>query len=171
MRQSQRSTSSASRAILICIWGTLCLCIIGAPWLAAQSFYAAASALYLLFSRICHQMPDRSFVLFGHSLAVCHRCSGIYIGMFLGCFVEIPAMHRRTQVRRWMILAALIPISIDLFAPMAGLWHNTVFGRFFTGLLFGALVSSLLVRGFSEFLCDAPWQRRSQGLQLKGDLS
>jgi uncharacterized membrane protein len=171
MQQSQQSSSSSARAILIYTWGIACVLVIAAPWLASHSFYAAASALYFFFSHICHQIPERSFMLFGFPLAVCHRCSGIYIGMFLGCFVEIPAMNCRTQIRRLVVIAAIIPITLDNIASMAGLWHNTVTSRFITGLLFGTAVSALFVRGFSEFLREAPWQRRIQPLRLKGDLS
>jgi hypothetical protein len=56
-------------------------------------------------------------------------------------------------------LAASIPLLLDALLPCAGLWTNTYLCRFFTGLLFGSLISSLLVRGVAEFLNEALWRR------------
>lgn len=128
--------------------------------------------LYLLFSPVCHQIPERCFSLFGYPAAVCHRCSGIYIGMFLGCFFDIRVMHRYGRARRYWILGAALPIALDFLAPHAGLWNNTALTRFATGLLFGIMIASLIVRGLAEFMHDAPWRRLSiQSSQLKGDFS
>ena len=111
-------------------------------------------------------------MLSGGSLAVCHRCSGIYLGMFLGALFNIHAMHRSVRARRFLVLGAIIPIVFDALAPLAGLWTSTGLTRFSTGLLFGMLASSLLVRGFSEFMQEAPWQRLTTlNSQLKGGLS
>jgi uncharacterized membrane protein len=152
--------------------GIICALILAAPLLAFQSFFSASSVLYLLFTPICHQIAERSFTLLGYPLAVCHRCSGIYIGMFLGCFFNIHAMHRHGRARRFWVLSALAPIVLDVLAPFAGLWNNTVFSRFSTGLLFGIIISSLVVRGFTEFAHESPWRRLAmQSLQFKGDAS
>jgi len=40
-------------------------------YLFALSVYAAGGV-------VCHQLPDRSFLLWGHQLPVCARCTGIY---------------------------------------------------------------------------------------------
>ena len=40
--------------------------------------------LFFLFSRLSSGMPERSFALMGLALAVCHRCSGIYLGLLPG---------------------------------------------------------------------------------------
>jgi uncharacterized membrane protein len=150
----------------------ICALVFAAPFLESHGFHTPSFILYLLFSPVCHQIPGRSFSLFGYSLAVCHRCSGIYIGMFLGCFLDIRVMHRYGRERRFWVLSAIAPIAIDVLAPFAGLWNNTAFSRFSTGLLFGIMISSLVVRGFAEFVQDAPWRRLAmQSPQFKGDLS
>ncbi len=43
-----------------------------------------AGLIRLFFAPICHQIPERSFQLSGHSLAVCARCTGLYAGMVVG---------------------------------------------------------------------------------------
>ena len=108
-------------------------------------------------------MPERSFALLGVSLAVCHRCCGIYLGLFLGSLMKDPWMHRSPLTRRRWVLAATVPLALDALLPYAGLWANTDLSRFITGLWFGIPTASLLVRGFEEFLNEAPWQRFALG--------
>jgi len=56
------------------------------PLLASEVAYfpQLSDALYRMFSKICHQDDARSFHLLGHKLAVCIRCSSIYISFFVG---------------------------------------------------------------------------------------
>jgi hypothetical protein len=44
---------------------------------------ALALAVYRTGSLICHQRPERSFLLFAVTLPVCARCTGIYAGAAL----------------------------------------------------------------------------------------
>jgi uncharacterized membrane protein len=118
-------------------WAATGLLILAAPWLAAHSHFVASAFLYALFSRICHQVPERSFALAGFPLAVCHRCAGLYLGLLLGCFVP-------GRMPIFLLGGAGLLIGFDIFAPAAGLWANTAVTRFGTGLLFGAVLSSYL---------------------------
>jgi uncharacterized membrane protein len=47
---------------------------------AASLVYGLAVAAYSIGHLICHQLPARSFHLWGASLPVCARCTGIYVG-------------------------------------------------------------------------------------------
>ena len=171
MRLSHSSDSSGARILFIAAWGTICSLIIGAPFLALHSCHSASSIIYLLFSCICHQIPERCFTLSGYSLAVCHRCAGMYVGFLLGSFFELGPLHRSLRVRRIAVLTAMGAMLLDVLASATGLWSRTA-GRVGTGLLFGIVISSLLVRAFSEFLHEAPWRRPTAELsQLKGGLS
>jgi len=170
MHVSNHGSSASARAIMAGAWGIVCGLILAAPILMSHSCRSAASVLYLSFSCICHQIPERSFAIFGHPLAVCHRCFGIYLGLFLGSLIENRFVHGSLRVRRFWILAASIPLLLDVLLNSAGLWTSTCFSRFFTGLLFGNLVSPLLVRGVAEFLNGAPW-RKFAIAHLKGGFS
>jgi hypothetical protein len=45
--------------------------------------YLFAVAVYAVGSVVCHQLPERSFHLWGRQLPVCARCTGIYAGAAL----------------------------------------------------------------------------------------
>jgi uncharacterized membrane protein len=136
------------------------------PILLAHSCHKSASLLHFSFSYICHQIPDRSFFLLGYSLPVCHRCSGIYLGLFLGSLIEIRLAHHSPRARRIFVLAACIPMLVDGLLSYSGLWPGTGLGRFFTGFWFGSLISTLLVRGVVELLTQAPRRRMAAGCSL-----
>lgn len=154
------STRSVSARIMLAgAWGLFCAMILAAPILLSYSCHRAASILYFSFSNICHQIPDRSFFILGYPLPVCHRCTGIYLGLLLGSLIVIRFVHQSLHVRRTWILAACIPMLIDFALSYSGIWIGNVYSRFFTGLFFGYLISALLVHGAVEFLTDMPWRR------------
>lgn len=47
---------------------------------APSIIYAGAAAVYVVGSVLCHQLPERSFHLWGVQLPVCARCLGMYVG-------------------------------------------------------------------------------------------
>src|SRR5688572_9617755 len=58
--------------------------IVAAPLFSINGLSTASTPLYMFFSFICHQIPDRSLYLGGHQLAVCSRCFGVYFGLLAG---------------------------------------------------------------------------------------
>jgi uncharacterized membrane protein len=166
MRIATRSGLFSARAYSTILWGFFCSMIVAAPILAAHTFRFTATAVYIFFSGICHQIPERCFMLSGHPLAVCHRCSGIYFGLFAGSLILIQSMHRTPQRRRNWLMAAIIPLFIDALLPCTGLWANTAASRFITGFLFGAAASQILVQGLAEFLNEFSWRRFLSALYI-----
>jgi uncharacterized membrane protein len=144
----------AARIAMASIWGIICIMIASAPYLAQRNLQAESSVLYCLFSLICHQMPDRSFGLWGHKLAVCHRCAGIYLGLFVGALLLINVNQNVKSRRNWALVACA-PICADFFSGCLGFWHGFTIIRFVTGLLFGMIASSLLVQGIAELITEA----------------
>src|SRR5271167_251949 len=55
-----------------------------APYFVSHRLIAIGLALERGFAIVCHQRPERSFRLFGGTVAVCSRCLGIYLGAALG---------------------------------------------------------------------------------------
>jgi uncharacterized membrane protein len=156
------SSFSLGRARLIAalLWGSLCALVFGAPLLSAHGrFPILASIAYLFFAPVCHQRPDRSFYLLGHPLAVCHRCSGIYIGLLAGCFFPDRLLKRMTSSgnRRILVLAASMPLTVDVVLDYFDLWSNGPLSRAASGLIFGMMLSLLLVSGIAELMDSSAW--------------
>jgi uncharacterized membrane protein len=172
MGTGTRSNLARARAIAAGASGAMCALVLTTPVLTSCGYHRAAAAVYFFFSRICHQMPARSFAILGYSIAVCHRCSGIYLGFFIGSLINIPWIHRSPKTRRDWTLAAILLLLSDALIPCSGLWTNTYVSRFATGMVFGIVVASLFVRGLAELLVEAPWRRLTIGdSHLKGGLS
>ena len=172
MHPSAGYNSFPARIMLAGIWGVICAAILAAPILVSHACPRAASVLYFCFSCICHQIPERSFMILGYPLAVCHRCFGIYIGLFLGSLIENRFVHKSPQARRFWVMASGVPLMLDVFLPCAGLWSNTNLSRFLTGLLFGSLISPILACGVAEFLNETSQRRWAIGdVHLKGGVS
>ena len=140
------------RVFLPAVLGMLCLAFVAAPWLEACGRLGAGAVLRAFFSLLCHQEAARSFSLLGHPWAVCHRCSGIYFGLFLLslCPLRWNALVDEPRYRRVWIAAATMPLLLDALLPFAGLWINTAATRLATGALFGCMLASLLVRALVD---------------------
>lgn len=103
------------------------------------------------FSWACHQIPERSFHVNGISLAVCHRCYGIYWGLplavigFLGLYRWDDLLHPHAK---YILLGSLFPPGIDWMGGLMGLWTSTPATRVITGLAFGLTAGYFLARAF-----------------------
>ncbi len=157
-----------ARGLLISACGLMSLAMVAAPELAAHSHPSVAAILYLFFSPVCHQNPMRSFTLEGYQWAVCQRCSGIYFGLFV--FLLLPNMPpgllSTPRQRRILVIGASSPLLLDTLLPLAGIWTNVPWSRFMSGVIFGGMISTLLLPGLTQFLCDAPWQRLRSGRSI-----
>jgi uncharacterized membrane protein len=156
------STRRTFIAWLIVLAGALAVVslIIAAPLLAAGGHNFAAPNIYHAFSFLCHQLPERSFFLAGHKLAVCSRCSGLYAGATLTLLLypllrSLRVAH--TPHRKWLFAAA-VPLFIDVFLTFLGVWENTHTTRFITGFILSSVVVFYVMPGVVE-LSLRSWQR------------
>ena len=91
------------------------------------------------FALVCHQRPERSFWVFGGSVAVCARCLGIYVGAAFGLLFRT----MRTIALRLLLAAAALNL-LDAASELAG-WHGNWLGvRFALGLLLGVTGAMLI---------------------------
>ena len=111
-----------------------------------------AAVIYHAFGVFCHQRPDRSYFIEGHKLAVCSRCTGLYVG-FAATLLLYPLLRSlRNNVnppRQYLILAA-VPLGIDFSLTFFGLWENTHTSRLVTGLLLGSVAVFYVMPGIID---------------------
>ena len=132
--------------ISVLIW---CLLIIAAPFFAHQHLALPAGLIYLFFSKICHQFPDRSFSIWDNQFAVCARCTGLYFGFFIGTllFPLFKMSKNFNPPKRYLFFVALTPLIIDLSLSTFHIWQNTFFSRVITGLFLGGVAALFIIPG------------------------
>ena len=110
---------------------------------------------------VCHQIPERSFWLNGRPLPLCARCTGTFLGAFLGFAVILARRRARCRQLPPVPVLALLALffvlwGIDglnsyltLFAGAPHLYqpHNLL--RLATGLLNGLMLSNVVYPVFS----------------------
>jgi uncharacterized membrane protein len=156
---NQYATRDVSRGKALVVWGlvaVVCLFVLALVFLApvaqARNHTFLAFSIYQGFRYVCHQIPARSFYVMGHPLAVCARCTGIYVGLAAGVIIYPlvrPIRKIETPRRLWLLLA-LAPMTIDFSLTFLGIWQNTHLSRFLTGALFGAVTSLYIVPGLID---------------------
>ena len=155
--QHKTRTVYASILAIGILWN---LAIIAAPWSWAQGHPVVASGLYFMFSPVCHQRADRSFFSFGHHLAVCHRCTGIYLGALAGLLL-IPLLSRvlygkanglfRVRIQnRGPLLLAFALMAADVGGELMGIRNSTPMSRFLTGAFCGIVAPFYLLPAIFE---------------------
>lgn len=137
-----------------------------APLLMHTGHVGMARLLYLLFRPLCHQLPERSYFLFGRSatygladlaahlgglassrftgdavlgfkVAVCERCVAIY-GSMLVTGLAFTCLRRRLRPLPFRGFALLVlPVALDGTGQLFHLWSSTWLSRSVTGVLFG----------------------------------
>lgn len=147
-RRAALAAWGAALAVALLLVGA----VVAAPLLRARGGLFLSEVLYRGFRAACHQMPERSFHLWGFPLAVCARCLGLYAGALAALFCY-PLLRRPTRTdappRAWLILATL-PTAVDFALGVLGLWENTHWSRFLTALVAGAAAPFYLVPGLVD---------------------
>ncbi len=115
--------------------------------------------VYSVGDRLCHQRADRSFFLGGNELPFCARCTGVWLGLFLGlvvmAFVAVPLDSRLA----WVFVVGLLPLMVDGGGQLLGLWESTNVVRLVTGVLagvVGGLGIGILVTEFADVVRKKP---------------
>ena len=98
------------------VMGAILFCagIVATPLLEAGG-YALGSWLRWAYAPLCHQLAGRSVELASEPLAVCARCTGLYLGGLLGLVLAVRAQWGvcvPAPRRAWLVVAVL-PTAID----------------------------------------------------------
>jgi len=135
---NRSGTQGAGENILLLVSAALCAAVVLAP-------LARSPWLYLAFSFVCHQQPERSLWLAGLPLAVCARCAGIYLGGLVGLLLKLPS-------RRTPLLVAFALMTLDWASEAVGLRGASLPVRLLTGGLAGLAAAPAVLEGGTALL-------------------
>jgi uncharacterized membrane protein len=103
----------------------------------------AGHAIDSWFQFQCHREDGRSFHVLGHTLPVCVRCFGIYLGLGLGALILRPRLST-WPLRIWVGFAALVMV-LDVWTELLGMRPESSWLRLLTGILLSYPVGAALV--------------------------
>lgn len=127
---------------------------VAAPWIAGPD-PLAGGVLRLLYRPVCHQIPARCFDLGCGPLAVCARCSGLYLGGFAGLLAALLSGRAwRPTVTALALVAA--PSVLDFGLGLVGLPSLANLPRFLLALPLGALLGSALACAAGDAFTPPP---------------
>jgi len=143
---------------------------LAAPMLVAAGLVMPGRAIFAVYSLACHQLPQRSYFIFGEQVGLCQRDVAIYGSIFLSG-LAFAALRNRLRPLPWPVFLALIaPMAIDGGTQLVGIRESTWELRTFTGALFG-IASVWLTYPHLEAALE-PWRRRPEAsLALVGGLT
>ncbi len=132
-------------------WGLLALAVSSiAAVIMSPPFVPPAWRVVIMtgFSAVCHQLPERTLHIDHVSIAVCHRCSGIYLGLVVMvlCFPVVRGLAILSSWAAALLAMSLGVLAFDWLAPYLGIVENTPLSRFGTGLFFGCMAGYYLAR-------------------------
>lgn len=108
-----------------------------APILMAAGITGPSNLIYSAYRFACHQLPSRSYFIFGQQMAFCHRDTAIYASLFLAVIV-FGFVRQRVKPLPWpAYLAFIAPMALDGVTQLLGLRTSTWQLRTITGALFG----------------------------------
>jgi uncharacterized membrane protein len=98
-----------------------------------HAFYPLMKTSY---GRVCHQQPDKSFLINGSHFLVCSRCTGIYLGGFIALLFSFFSITKyfRTTFRYFVIFSLLMFVDVLINNFILVEYNKT--SAFFTGYLF-----------------------------------
>jgi uncharacterized membrane protein len=99
-----------------------------------------------IYSTVCHQKPEKLIEISGHHTLVCARCTGIYLGGFISSFILLFIAKINLKDGK-LIIAASIPMLIDVLLYSSGLYEYSKTIAFITGLLLGSVGIAYIYNG------------------------
>jgi len=140
--------SSTARVWLAVVTGAALLYCAGfalAP--AADGFFGGL--LRIAYRPACHQIADRCLDLGAGPLAVCARCTGLYLGGLLA-LVAATLFGRTLRPRFFWLPVTALPSAVDFAAGLIGLPSLPNLPRFAVALPFGLTCGLFLAAAIAD---------------------
>jgi uncharacterized membrane protein len=141
--------------IIAFIWNSA---VILAPvFLKMGGIYTTISLfMYSAFSNTCHQEEARSFALVGNSLAVCSRCTVIYLSFFAGSIIYpfVKRLNNTTMPPLWLLFTVAGIMFFDAVSDLTGLYNNSFLTRSISGGLLGFVLTFYIIPGLINFVLE-----------------
>jgi uncharacterized membrane protein len=139
-----------------------------APLFEAAGLHLPARIIFLVYRPTCHQLPERSFFILGHQVAICARCSALYLSFWgLGLIYALTSAVWRGRVPVWRapalrwVAVATVPLAVDGLTQLVGLRTSTNLLRAITGTLTGGAAGAFVYPYMHLGFADARrvWER------------
>ncbi|MCX6024534.1 MAG: DUF2085 domain-containing protein [Chloroflexi bacterium] len=118
-------------------FGAILLAGVLAPLSLALGFREFSLALYDGLKIVCHQLPERSFFVFGYQMGFCERDTAIFVSVALTGLIYAP-FRRWVRPLSWTLMALFAaPMAVDGVTQLFGWRESDAALRSVTGALFG----------------------------------
>ena len=107
----------------------------------------------MIYSHVCHQNPEKTISINGHSLLVCSRCAGIYIGSLVSALILLVVPFIKVNNIKYLIFASL-PMFIDVILYSIGVYTYSKTIALFSGFLFGIAGIIYIYKGLQILLAE-----------------
>ncbi len=104
-----------------------------------------------IYSEFCHQVNYKTINIFGYSLLVCSRCTGIYTGAFISSIALI-FMKKNFELNKKLFYTVAIVLLLDVLCSTIGIYDYSKTIAFATGLFFGSVVFAYILTLIDKFL-------------------
>lgn len=109
--------------------------------------------IHKAYSIVCHQQHEKSINIWCGKSLVCARCFGIYAGLLFSSAIFlffIPKIKKGIN----FLLAAAVPMLIDVIAGTANIYNYSKTIAFSTGVLFGSVLFLYLYNGLENLISE-----------------
>lgn len=94
--------------------------------------------LKMFYSPVCHQNPDKSFIINNIQVLVCSRCFGIYLGLIIASILSIFKFSKKIKLK-FLVISSLI-IIFDIISYQLGIYSFNKIISMITGVIFGVVL-------------------------------
>jgi uncharacterized membrane protein len=124
--------------------------VVIAPLASASPVPAIARAAVLVYGAggfLCHQRPERSFHIRGRQLAVCARCTGLYVSALAGGLLALAlgAAALSPWRARVCLAIAAVPTLLTVSLELSGVAYPSNTTRMLSALPLGAVAAWVVV--------------------------